>query len=97
VHLAESPAQRLALKHLVELYPGELLYGDSRTSFNPVLERFHLLISKPETRGLAAQFVSRVETVDKELGDAFPGQYASAHETVRGNIAEMKKELGPGK
>jgi hypothetical protein len=96
-HLAETPARRLALKHLVELYPGELLYGESRTGFNPVLERFRLLMSKPETRSLAVRFVGRVEAVEKELGDAFPGQYESTHETIRGHIAEMKETLGPEK
>jgi len=94
LHLAGTPAERLALKHLVELYPGNLLYGDSRTSFNPVLERFRLLISKPETRRLAVEFAGRVQAVDKELSEAFPGRYASTHETIRGHIAEMRKGLG---
>jgi hypothetical protein len=97
LHLAESPAERQALKHLVELYPGNLLYGDSRTSFNPVLERFRLLISKPETRRLAVEFAGRVQAVDNELEEAFPSRYASTHEIIRGHIAEMTKELGPAK
>jgi hypothetical protein len=96
-HLAEAPAQRLALKRLVELYPGELLYGESRTSFNPVLERFRLLMSKPETRSLAVRFLGRVEAVEKELREAFPGRYASTRETIRGHIAEMKKALEAGR
>jgi beta-N-acetylglucosaminidase len=96
LHLADSPARRQALKHLVELYPGNLLYGDSRTSFNPVLERFRLLMAKPQTRRLAEAFAGRVASVEKELGEAFPGQYESTRETVRGHIAEMKKELGTG-
>jgi hypothetical protein len=96
-HLAEAPAERLALKHLVELYPGELLYGESQTSFNPVLERFRLLMSKPETRSLAVRFVARVEAVEKELGEAFPGRYAGTRETIRGHIAEMKKALKAGR
>ena len=94
LHLAATPAERLALKHLVELYPGNILYGDSRTSFNPVLERFRLLISKPGTRRLAVEFAGRVQAVDKELSEAFPGRYASTHETIRGHITEMQKGLG---
>ncbi len=94
LHLAESPAERQALKHLVELYPGNLLYGDSRTNFNPVLERFRLLISKPETRRLAIEFAGRVQAVDEELSRAFPGKYVSTHKTIRGHIAEMQKSLG---
>ena len=97
LHLADSPAQRLALKHVVELYPGNLLYGDSRTSFNPVLERFKILSSKTETRRLAGEFAGRVETVEKELSEAFPGRFVSTRETIRGHIAEMKKGLGTGK
>ena len=94
MRLASTPAQRQALKHLVELYPGPLLYGDSRTGFNPVLERFRLLSAKPETRRLAEEFVGRVERVERELAEAFPGQFAAARETVRGHLAEMKKGLG---
>ncbi len=97
VHLAGSPAERQALKHLVELYPGNLLYGDSRTSFNPVLERFRLLLSKTATRRLAAEFAARVAAVEKELSEAFPGQYASTRETIRGHLAEMDKALATGK
>ncbi|OGD19493.1 MAG: hypothetical protein A2W03_01090 [Candidatus Aminicenantes bacterium RBG_16_63_16] len=94
LHLAESPAERQALKHLVELYPGSLLYGDSRTSFNPVLERFRWLMGEPASHRLAVEFIGRVEGVEKELAEAFPGRFASTREAVRGHIAEMKKALG---
>ena len=94
--LAGSPAQQQALKHLVELYPGPLMYNDSRTSFNPVLERFRVLSAKPETRRLAGEFIGRVEAVEKELGEAFPGRYQATRETIRGHLAEMKKGLAAG-
>lgn len=93
LHLSESPAQRLALKHLVELYPGMLLYGSSRTNFNPVLERFRKLMSRPESRRLAVEFAGRLKSVEKELGEAFPGRYVSSRETIRGHLAEMNKAL----
>ena len=59
-----------------------------------MLERFRLLLSKPETRRLAVEFADRVQAVDKERSQAFPGRYASTHETIRGHIAEMRKGLG---
>lgn len=96
VRLAETPAQRLALKHLVELYPGNILYGDSRTNFNPVLERFRKLAARSETRRLAAELIGRVEGVEQELGKAFPGMYEGTRATLRGHIAEMKAGLGAG-
>ncbi len=54
-------------------------------------------MSKPETRRLAREFVARVESIEKELGGAFPGGYASARETIRGHLAEMQKALAAGK
>lgn len=96
-HLADTPGQRQALKELVELYPGMLLYGNTGTGFNPVLERFRGLIQRPETRGLAVDFLSRVERAEKQLAASFPDKYLSTRETVRGHVAEMRQELASKK
>jgi hyaluronoglucosaminidase len=66
--LASAASRQQALKHLVELYPGMLLYGDTRTGFNPVLERFQALLKSPDGRAKADAFRERVKTVLKEIG-----------------------------
>ena len=93
MHLAETPAQRLALKNLVELYPGMLIYGDTKTSFNPVWERFQQILQQPSLRAGAAAFIGRVENVEKQLALAFPDRFRKTRETIRGHIARMKQEL----
>jgi hypothetical protein len=92
-HLAETPAQRLALKNLVQLYPGMLIYDDTKTSFNPVWERFQHILQQPGSRTRAEAFVARLENTEKQLAAAFPGRYGETIETIRGHIARMKQAL----
>ncbi|MEW5901555.1 MAG: beta-N-acetylglucosaminidase domain-containing protein [Acidobacteriota bacterium] len=93
VSLAENETQRQALKSLVELYPGMLVYGDTRTSFNPVMERFRGLLRAPGGRDEAVVFVRRVEEALKQLSMAFPDQFARTKATIAGHIAAMQREL----
>jgi hypothetical protein len=93
MHLGETNAQRQALKALVRLYPGMLIFGETRTGFNPVLERFRLFLERPEGRSAASAFADRVEKVLKQLEAAFPGRYEKAKETVGRDLAEIKKSL----
>jgi hypothetical protein len=92
-HLAETPAQRLALENLVELYPGMLIYGDAKTSFNPVWERFQQLLQLPSLRAGAVAFIGRVENVEKQLALAFPDRFLKTRETIRSHIARMRQQL----
>lgn len=95
-HLAETDGQCRALKNLVELYPGMLLHGETRTSFNPVLERFHALLDDPDGRALAPGFVRRVEEVYRQIVDAFPDRYQRTKETISLHLSQMKRELTAG-
>jgi hypothetical protein len=92
-YVAETPAQRQALKNLVELYPGMLIYGDTKTSFNPVWERFELILKQPDSRIRAEAFVARLENAEKRLAAAFPDRYEETRKTIRGHIARMKQAL----
>lgn len=92
-HLAGNSSQRMALKSLIELYPGMLLCGDTRTSFNPVLEKFRKLLDRPEGRTQAVELIRRVEDVLKRLIDAFPDQHSHTKETLRRDLEAMKLEL----
>jgi hyaluronoglucosaminidase len=93
IHLAETPAQRQALKSLVEFYPGMLIYGDINTSFNPIWERFQHILQQPGPRTKAEAFVARLENAEKQLAAAFPDRYGETKKTIRGHIARMKNAL----
>ena len=89
--LAPSGPQQQALKHLVELYPGMLLYNETGTGFNPVLERFRALLASPDGRGKAAAFKERVRRVIEEFEAAFPGGYTRTKETLRLHLEKMRE------
>jgi len=88
--LAPSALQQQTLKHLVELYPGMLLYGDTRTGFNPVWQRFSTLLESPDGRARADAFKERVKSVLEDLDAVFPGRYIRAKATLRSNLEQMK-------
>jgi hypothetical protein len=88
--LAPEVSQRQALERLVELYPGMLLYGETGTGYNPVLERFRALRESPDGRSKAEAFKERVKRVIEEFDAAFPGRYARTKETIRSHLERMK-------
>jgi len=93
LHLAQKPAERQALKDLVELYPGNLLNGSTRTSYNSVLEKFNSLLKEPKAKDLAGRFIARVEDVAARLEKEFPGRYAETKKTLAGHIALLKDKF----
>ena len=88
--LAANASQRQALKHLVDLYPGMLLYGSTGTGYNPVWERYGTLLESPDGRAKAEAFRQRVKSVIEEFDSAFPGRYARTKETLRSHLERMK-------
>jgi hypothetical protein len=91
--LAPDAPQQQALKHLVELYPGMLLYGRTGTGYNPVLERFRALLQSPDGKARAKAFKTRVRSVLEELDTAFPGQYKKTKETLRSHLDQMSEDF----
>jgi hypothetical protein len=69
------------------------IFGDTRTSFNPVLERFHALLSLPRGRNEAQAFLRRVGEALERLSEAFAGQFAATKATIAGHIAAMRMML----
>jgi hypothetical protein len=90
VHLAESQAQRQALRNLVELYPGNLISGSMRTSYNCVLEKFNALLKEPNPEDRAGRFLARLEDTALRLDREFPASYAGTKETIAAHIAQLK-------
>ena len=87
------------LKDLVELYPGDLISGSTRTDYNCVLEEVTARLKESGGSPLARRFVGRVEDVAARLDREFPGRYAETKKTIAGHIArarEMLRAKGPG-
>jgi hypothetical protein len=93
VHLADTPAQREVLNDLVELYPGNLISGSTRTSFNSVLDRLDRILKEPNGRETAPQFISYVEHIAARLAEVFPGRYAETRKTLADHIVQLKAKL----
>jgi hypothetical protein len=93
IHLASTPGQRRVLKDLVELYPGNLTYCKTQTSFNCVLERFNLILQEPDGRPLAERFIAHVEDVLNRLNTEFPDAYKNTKKTINLHLTQMKEKL----
>jgi len=97
VHLAERPAQREALRELVELYPGGINCGDTRTSFDSVGETFTSLIAGPGGRSAAAAFLARLRELAGRLERELPARFVDARKTLRERIDRLDAELRAAK
>ncbi len=91
-HLAVTDAQRNALRDLVEAYPGMIRLGSQSTALNPVLERMQKFLAGGENDA-AREHLRRMEDLAARFDAAFPGQFADAKKTLRGNLEAMKSEL----
>jgi hypothetical protein len=91
VHLADTPAQRQVLKDLVELSPGNLIDGSTRTSYNSIVEKMNALMKGPDAEARAAGFIARVEDVAARLAGEFPGRYAETRKTLAADLDRMKR------
>lgn len=98
LHLAETPSQRQVLKDLVELYPGNINLGETRTDYNSVLARISQLLEKPDGKKQAVSFLEHVESVLARFQKEFPTAYATTKTTIASHIGLMKKliEEAPG-
>ena len=90
LHFAHTPEQRRALKDLVELYPGFVIYGNGNSGVNPVRLEFNAIIAKPHSRYLADLYIKHVEDVAARMKTSFPGVFQDAVKTMAGNIEAMK-------
>ncbi len=91
VHLAETDAQRLALKNIVEAYPGMLIFGGG-TSANPVRERFKRKVGA-DSRLWREGYVRRMEALAGQFREAFPQQFGTARKSLADDIEWMKAAL----
>jgi AraC-like DNA-binding protein len=90
---AKTEPQQLALKELVEAYPGFLVIGGG-TRANAIRARLEALLKAPESRGEAETLVGRMEKILERLERHFPDLFSDARRTVRDDIAWIKSHLG---
>ena len=89
LHMADTAAGRDALRDLVELYPGMLVYSKG-TNWNPPLNRFAGICQTPHSRYIARPYLRHVEDVAARMAQAFPDRFQAAQKTLRGAIEAMK-------
>lgn len=80
-HLAETDEQRLALKDLVEAYPGWIIAGGN-ASTNAARRRFERLLKSPERRLEAIVFARRHAGLAARMDQLFPNQFESTKRII---------------
>ena len=90
-HLGRTPGQRLALKGLVELYPGRLVAGSRSTAWNSLREGFRMLLDKGSQQA-AKGLVARAESVSRSMASEFPDRFLLAQKTLDADISGIRAE-----
>jgi len=90
---AKTKPQQMALKDLVETYPGFLVAGGG-TKANPIRSRLEALLKAPESREAAEAVLRRLEALHDRLATEFPDVFADARRTVADDVAWMKAQIG---
>jgi len=88
--LGKNTRQREILRDLVELYPGMIVLGVPRTSWNPLLNRYDGILSAPHSRWMAKACIDHVQDVATRMGKEFPKEYIAAQNTLRDDLDKMK-------
>jgi hypothetical protein len=91
-HLASSPAERSALKDLVELYPGRLVDGSQSTSWNSFRNQFRLVLESGSQQA-AKDYIAHAEDVSQRLLKQFQQQFVMARNVLDADIDEIRMEF----
>lgn len=89
VHLANTRKEQLALKDLVELYPGRLVAASQSTGWNSLQNRFHSLLNQGAQKD-AWDFIARVERVSQRMAKQFPDRFMLARKTLDSDLADIR-------
>jgi hypothetical protein len=106
LHLAETPAQRRALKDVVEMYPGNLFVPWMQGLNNAVQLHFRQVSEIPHARYAAEALLRHHASVIDRLEAEFPGRFEGARKIMETNLDAMSASfesrygaepyLGPG-
>lgn len=91
LHLANTRPQQLALKDLVELYPGRLAAGSQSTGWNSLLRSFRRVL-RGGSRRHAQEFIAHASAVSESMAKHFPNQFVLARNTLDADIATIRKD-----
>jgi hypothetical protein len=90
LHLAQTRRQQETMKELVEAYPGMLVYGANRTSFNAVQDRYIRIIQTPHSRVAALAYIESLQLLSFRLAAEFPDHYLAAQRTLLDDIHNLE-------
>lgn len=91
VHLGQTRGQRLALKSLVELYPGRLVAESQSTGWNSLREHFGRVLDSGSQRA-AKTLIDHAENLSRGMVKEFPGQYMLARRTLDADLSGIRRE-----
>jgi hypothetical protein len=91
-HLGRTKQERMALKDLVETYPGMLLYQKG-TSFNPVRERFTAMANRAEAATTQEKYIEGLEQLLWRFRTAFGARFRDGAETLSEDIAWLRAHV----
>jgi hypothetical protein len=92
--VADAPAQREALRDLVEAYPGMLIYSFTRgTGFNSVQAQFDRIIGAPHSRQAAIAYIEYLQQLSARLKQQFPDRYQPEKQTLDNDIQQLKRKF----
>lgn len=92
LHLGGTRPQQLALKDLVELYPGRLAAGSQSTGWNSLLHSFRSLLRR-RSRHRAQEFIAHASGVSERMMKLFPNRFILARRTLDADIATIRTEF----
>jgi hypothetical protein len=90
-HLGRTPEERLALKDLVELYPGRLVDGSLSSGWNSFRNQFRLTLDSG-SREAAKDFIAQAEGVSQRMMKLYPEQFVEARKILDADIDEIRTE-----
>jgi hypothetical protein len=90
-HLAGTQEQRMALKDLVERYPGMLLYHKG-TSYNPVRERFTSMADRAEGSSMQKTYIAGLEQLLRRFRSVFGARFRDGAETLSQDIEWLRAQ-----
>ena len=90
MHLAQTPDQQETLKELVEAYPGMLICGANRTSFDAVQDHFTQIIQTPNSQPAALTYIESLHRLSSRLAAVFPDHYPAAQRTLLDDIHNLE-------
>ena len=99
LHMADTPAQREALRELVEAYPGRWYTAGIRAPFrSPLIKRFYDALGTVRPPAIpegdlseAAEALWRLRDLAERFAKQFPGRYAATKEVLATHLDLMQQ------